>query len=216
MVTAVLTNLPTCTQPVPDLNLESGQIPACLPPQVDVNQVAGTVHSAVVQAIEQNPQILANAGVVRVPLFAEGGPISVERRAELEQLQRNFTLARTWAWTLWLVPLAGLLLILLLAVRSLPEWGHWWGWPLVITAVIVLFLSITAPAVLTFVSRTAVASTNADPLALPLRLLLLNLLNTVTDRWLVRVYLQAGIMLAIGVGLVLLAFLVTAVRPGKQ
>lgn len=219
MVTAVITTLPPCTGSPPDSTLQSGDvaIPGCLPPGVNPAQMAAEVHTAVVQAIEENPALVANAGVVRVPLFGKDNPagLTPERRAELERLHRNFLLARTWAWVLWLPPLACLLLILLLAVRSLPAWGHWWGWSLVVTAVIVLFFAILAPAVLTFVSRTVVTPAQTDALALPLSDFLRNLLNTVVDRWLVRVYLQAGLMLAAGVGLIILALGWTAVRPSQ-
>lgn len=218
VITAVLTNLPPCSEPLPELNLESGQIPGCLPPEVNVDAVAAEVHTAVIQAMEENPQIIGGGGVVRVPLFGEDSPtgLSPERQLELARLHRNFTLARTWAWTLWLLPMACLLLILLLAVRSVPEWGHWWGWPMVITAVIVLFFAILAPAVLTFVTRTAVTPVNADPLTLPLRPFLLDLFNRVVDQWLGQVYLQAGLMLALGVGMIIMAMLVTAVRPASK
>ncbi|MCP4358874.1 MAG: hypothetical protein GY796_12715 [Chloroflexi bacterium] len=220
MVTAVLRSLPTCTQPLPEFNLETGnvQIEGCLPPDVDVNVVADAVHTAVVQTINENPQILANAGVVRVSLLGQNSPLGItaEQQTQLEQASRNFRLARTWAWTLWLLPLACLFLILLLAVRSLPEWGHWWGWPMVIAAVIILFLSILAPAVLTIVARTAVTPANTDPLTLPLQNFVLDLLIAATDRWLLRVYLQAGIMLAFGVMFILIAFVARASFPGKQ
>lgn len=209
MVTAVLTNLPTCTDTLPQFNLESGDFPHCVPPQMPTEVMAAELHSALVTAMDNNPQIIGSAGVVRVPLFGADSPtgLSVEQQTQLARLQRNFMLARSWGWTLWLLPLACLLLILLLTVRSLPEWGHWWGWPLIITAAIALFLCILAPAVLAFISRTAVSPTAADPLALPLRHFMLQLLTAVADHWLMRVYLQAGIMLAAGVGLVVLSML---------
>lgn len=214
MVTAVIANLPPCTD-VPNFSTVGNvEVPDCLPPGTDVQAVSATVHTAVVQAIESNPELIANAGVVRLPLFGEEGAtgISAERRAELERLQRNFTLARTWGWALWLLPLACLLLITLLVVRSLPTWGHWWGWPLVIAAVATLFFAILMPALLTFTMRTAVPAETVDPFTLPLRQLGMNLVTTVADRWLVRVYFQAGILLALGVGFILMAFGVTAVR----
>ncbi|GIK58737.1 MAG: hypothetical protein BroJett015_44000 [Chloroflexota bacterium] len=213
MVTAVITNLPPCTG-VPNFSTVGNvDIPDCLPPGTDVQQMSNIVHTAVVNAIDQNPEIVANAGVVRLPLFGaeNGSGLSNERQVQWARWQRNFSLAHTWGWTLWLAPLACLLLIALLVVRSLPTWGHWWGWPLVIAAVTVLFFAIVTPALLTFVARTAVPPPT-DPLALPLRQLGLNLITTVADRWLVRVYFQAGILLALGVGLILMAFGVTAVR----
>ncbi|MCL4265747.1 MAG: hypothetical protein KJ069_21215 [Anaerolineae bacterium] len=214
MVTAVIANLPPCTGGVPNFSTVGNvEVPDCLSPGTDVQQLSNVVHTAVVNAIDQNPELLANAGVVRIPLFAAGDAVGLsgERQTEWARLQRNFAFARTWGWALWLLPLACLLLIALLVVRSLPTWGHWWGWPLVIAAVVVLFFAIIAPALLTFVARTAVPPPT-DPLALPLRQLGLNLITTVADRWLVRVYSQAGILLALGVGFILMAFGVTAVR----
>jgi hypothetical protein len=214
MVTAVITNLPPCTD-VPNFSTVGNvEVPDCLAPGTNVQEVSAAVHTAVVQAIESNPELLANTGAVRLPLFGEEGAtgISAERRAELERVQRNFMLARSWGWALWLLPLACLLLIALLVVRSLPTWGHWWGWPLVMAAVVTLFFAILMPALLTFTMRTAVPAETVGPLTLPIRQLGLNLVTTVADRWLGRVYFQAGILLALGVGLVLMAFGVTAVR----
>lgn len=214
MVTAVIANLPPCTSAVPNFTTVGNvDIPDCLPPGTDVQQISSVVHTAVVNAIDQNPELVANAGVLRLPLFGNEASSSLnsERQAQWARLQRNFAFARTWGWTLWLLPLACLLLIALLVARSLSTWGHWWGWPLVIAAVTVLFFAIVTPALLMFVARTAVPPPT-DPLALPLRQLGLNLITTVADRWLVRIYFQAGILLALGVGLILMAFGVTAVR----
>lgn len=211
VVAAVLANLPVCTEPVPDFQLDPAQmqVPGCLPPQVDVQEVAAVAHTAVVQSLEADPALWQNGGVVEVPLLAADGNglVTPEQQAEWERLHNSFILARTWGWTLWLVPLACLLLIALLAVRSLPEWGHWWGWPMVVTAVIVLFISLLAPAVLAFVGDTA------DPLAPVMTRFGLQIITGLADRWLMRVYLQAGILLAAGVGLILLAVLAGWVRP---
>ncbi|MBX3055226.1 MAG: hypothetical protein KF770_02020 [Anaerolineae bacterium] len=214
MVTAVVANLPPCTTAAPNFTTVGNvDIPDCLPPGTNVQQISGMVHTAVVNAIDQNPEILANAGVVRIPLIGNDGPtgLSSAQQAQWARVQRNFALARTWGWTLWLAPLACLFLLVLLVVRSLPTWGHWWGWPMVIAAVTVLFFAIITPALLLFLARTAVPPPT-DPLTLPLHQLGLNLVTAVADRWLVRIYFQAGIMLALGVGLILMAFGVTAVR----
>ena len=53
----------------------------------------------------------------------------------IKQQLRWTRLAMQWAWV---VPVALLLLVLLLAVRTLKDLGRWWGWPLLVGGVFVL------------------------------------------------------------------------------
>lgn len=211
VVDNIVTSLPACTQPVNPAELlgPNVTIPACLPPGIPANQVTQEVHTRLVQALDSNPQLTSEFGLVRIPLFP---PEQVAQNAELVQareqllsLQRTFTFAQDWGWLLWLLPIGCLLLIALLAVRSQSDLGHWWGWPLLGTAVLILFIAILFPAITTFLLR----QTPVDPAAITttLRGTAVRLVTAVTDTWLSRVYLQAGIMLVAGIGFVLLGFL---------
>ena len=206
----IVNSLPACTQPINPAELLGPDvtIPACLPPGVPANQVTQEVHTRLVQALDSNPQLTNEFGVVHIPLFppeqqAQNQQL-VQAREQLLRLQRTFTFAQDWGWVLWLLPVACLLLIVLLAVRSISDLGHWWGWPMVGTAVLTLFIAILFPAITTFLLR----QTPVDPatVSLTLREMTVRLITAVTDTWLSRVYLQAVIMLAVGVVFVLLGF----------
>ncbi len=210
VVSNIVTSLPACTQPINPAELLGPDvtIPACLPPGIPTDQVTQEVHTRLVQALDSNPQLTSDFGVVRIPLFppeqqAQNAEL-IQAREQLLRLQRTFTLAQDWGWLLWLLPIGCLLLIALLAVRSVSELGHWWGWPLLGTAVLILFIAILFPAVTTFLLR----QTPVDPAAVTttLRGTAVGLVTAVTDTWLSRVYLQAGIMLMAGVVFVLLGF----------
>lgn len=216
VVDNIVTSLPPCTQPINPAELlgPNVTIPACLPPGIPTDQVTQEVHTRLVQALDSNPQLTSEFGLVRIPLFppeqeAQNAEL-VQAREQLLRLQRTFTLAQDWGWLLWLLPAGCLLLIALLAVRSLSELGHWWGWPLLGTAVFVLFIAILFPAVTTFLLR----QTPVDPVVVTttLRGTMVRLVTAVTDTWLSRVYLQAGIMLVAGVVFVLLGFVTRSNR----
>lgn len=208
IVGTVVNSLPPCTQPISPAELLGPDvtIPACMPPGVPTEQITQEVHSRMVQALDSNPQIASEFGVVRVPLFSVEQQAQneelVQARAQLVRLQQAFALARQWGWLLWLLPAGCLVLIALLAVRSWSELGNWWGWPLLGTAVFVLFIALLFPAVTTFFLRQL----PADPTALTttVQQTAVRLVTAVTDTWLGRVYLQAGIMLVAGVLFVLL------------
>ena len=206
----IVNSLPACTQPINPAELLGPDvtIPACLPPGVPANQVTQEAHARLVQALDSNPQLTNEFGVVHIPLFppeqqAQNQQL-VQAREQLLHLQRTFTFAQDWGWVLWLLPIGCLLLIVLLAVRSISDLGHWWGWPMVGTAVLTLFIAILFPAITTFLLR----QTPVDPatVTLTLREMTVRLITAVTDTWLSRVYLQAVIMLAVGVVFVLLGF----------
>lgn len=212
IVATVINGVPDCPEgalPSPG----NGGLPSCVPPGLPRAALAEQAHGQLVETLRQNPQILAQAGQVRIPLQQLAGannPEFQQARQRLERWQRNFQLAQRWTWTLWLIPLGCLMLIALLAVRSLSGLGHWWGWPLLATAVFVFILTLVLPAATTFILRTLPPGGGA--LLLGTRDLARSLLDTVTAVWLGRVYVQAGVMLALGLLLVAVGALAGARR----
>ena len=212
IVGIIVNSLPPCAQPVNPAELFNGNvtIPACMPPNVPNEQIIQEVHFRLIQELDSNPQISSEFGLVSVPLFSPEQQAQneelVQARAQLLRLQQIFSLAQDWGWLLWLLPASCLLLIALLAVRSWSEWGHWWGWPLLGTAVLVLFVALLFPAITMLLLRQL----PADPAAITTSLqpTAVRVVTAVTDTWLSRVYLQAGIMLVAGVLFVLLGFLI--------
>ena len=195
----IVNGLPICTEFVNPAELLGPDvtIPACLPPGVPAEQVAQEVHTRLVQTIDSNPQLTSEFGVVRVPLFspeqqAQNAEL-VQAREQLMRLQRIFSLAKDWGWLLWLLPAGCLALIVLLAVRSWSEWGMWWGWPLVGTAVFVLLLTLVAPSITFAMVRQMPPNPGFDTILL--RQTLFRLVTAVTDTWQSRVTVQAAVML---------------------
>ncbi|MCB9009804.1 MAG: hypothetical protein H6656_20960 [Ardenticatenaceae bacterium] len=207
----IVNGLPICTEVVNPAELLGPDvtIPACLPPGVPAEQVAQEVHTRLVQTIDSNPQLTSEFGVVRVPLFspeqqAQNAEL-VQAREQLMRLQRIFSLAKDWGWLLWLLPAGCLALIVLLAVRSWSEWGMWWGWPLVGTAVFVLLLTLVAPSITFAMVRQMPPNPGFDTILL--RQTLFRLVTAVTDTWQSRVNVQAAVMLILGLVFVLFGYL---------
>ncbi|MFQ5854967.1 MAG: hypothetical protein ACE5LU_04905 [Anaerolineae bacterium] len=199
VVLAVLQLLPPCTEPQSAFDSEAGFLEReyCLPSNVPVVEVARQTHAVVVETVAQVPQSQEKAGIVHVALFGQDTMMPAVRE-RLQQWPPLFVLSQRWGWLLWLIPLGCLFLILLLAVRSLGELGHWWGWPLVLAAVIAFFMAILTPAFLTATMLPSVTLASDMP-RLALGRLMQHLLGRLTDRWLTRVYVQAGLMLACGI-----------------
>ena len=211
IVGTIVEELPTCTELVDPTVLlgPNVTIPTCIPPTIPNAQITQEVHTRLVQALDSNPQLINEFGVVRIPLFppeqqAQNEEL-VQAREQLLRLQRTFALAQTWGWLLWLLPAGCLLLIALFAVRSWSEWGFWWGWSLLGTAVFVLFIALIFPAITTFMLRQL----PADPATFTtsLQQTAVRLITAVTDTWLNRVNVQAAIMFVFGLLFVLFGFL---------
>jgi hypothetical protein len=201
---ALVQSLPPCEQPLSPEQLQAGQLDLnnCLPPNVPAETVALTLHEAVVAALNENPQVVGS-GTIRINLF-NTGQMDQAQLAQIQQVQRTFVLLQRWSWTLWFLPLFSLALIFTLVVRSASLWGHWWGWPLLLAGLITLILAAMVPAVLLVYSRTAVTLTadgGLSAVAISRRLA-----QSLTDLWLRRVLIQAGIMTFIGFAFVVLGF----------
>lgn len=217
LVAGIVDGLPACTGPIDPATLlnGNGDLPSCIPPEIPREVIVQQVHARYVQALDENPQIAEQAGIIRVPLSQALNAESeqaVEMQRQLQQARRALLLARRWGWTLWLIPVLCLLLIVLLAVRSLSAWGHWWGWPLLVAAVFVFLLTLVLPALGVAVVETAVLPSQAGATAFPIQDLTQSVLGSVTEMWRSRVYIQAGVMLGLGAFLVAIGFLTASQR----
>jgi hypothetical protein len=212
----IVDGLPTCTEPVAAVSLVEGDvtIPSCIPSELPRELLVEQVHAQFVQALDENPEIMGQAGLVTIPIGQLAGNQQnselVQVRAQLERLNRQFMLAKRWIWILWVIPAGCLFLILLLVVRSVRSFGSWWGWPLAITAVIVLLLSFIFPTLLSALLKTAVIPAGAGIIAISAQDFTKSLVDSVTDAWLNKVTVQAAFMFAIGLILILIGFLIQA------
>jgi hypothetical protein len=179
-------------------------IPDCRPVEIPVEQVTDVVHAGVVQLIDANPQLLSDTAVIQVPLLAENA-LSPQQQANLQRAHQLYVLAENWAWLLWLPPAFCLFLLLVLVVRSMGQWGRWWGWPLLLTGIFTLFIAALLPAIV--LAQVRLALPNAiGPLPPTINVLLQDLAAQIISTWLGRVYLQAGIALVLGIVLVIIGY----------
>ncbi|MCB8944689.1 MAG: hypothetical protein H6658_13150 [Ardenticatenaceae bacterium] len=204
LIATTLNSLPPCPDPQPTLDLANLNIPNCLPTQVPVEQVTDVVHTAVIQTLDANAPLIEANAIIHVPLLTPQ-TLTPQQWQDLQRAQRLFTLADEWAWLLWLPPLFCLLVLLLIG-RSVGEWGHWWGWPLLLTGVVSLFMAAVLPAVVLAQVRLALPNTFGT-LQPTVNQIAQDLATQVVDIWLQRVYLQAGLTLGGGVILLGIGFL---------
>ena len=216
LIEATLESLPPCPDPQPLFDLANLDLPDCRPTQVPVTQVAELVHTAVVQTLDINAQLIEENAIIRLPLFTPES-LTPQQWQDLQRAHRLFVLAQDWAWLLWLPPLFCLFFILIVRVRSMGELGHWWGWPLLVTGGLSLFIAALLPAVVLAQLRLALPNMlgAVQPSA---NRIVQELADHLVALWLDQVYLQAGLVLGVGVVLVGIGFLFsgrTTSRPGS-
>lgn len=207
-VAVILRSLPACPDPQPTFDLESGDLPirGCLPKGMDVNQATEIVHTAVVQTIKENPQLLDEAGQVEVNLF-QPEQMTPESRQQIEQMSRAFRWGQKGAWLLWLIPWACLILIALFAVRSLSEWGHWWGWPLLFAGGFALLFVVVIPALTQFLFQAMGPPPGTSEVEQMFLTGLRDLFDQVTAVYRRRVLVQSLIILGTGIVFIALGFI---------
>ena len=89
----------------------------CRPPGALGELLAGFLTTGLTSGVQSLPAEL---------VFTPGS----ERPGQMLELKQDLVTWRSIGRWGWLLPIGMLLLILALVVRSLPEWGRWWGWPL--------------------------------------------------------------------------------------
>lgn len=201
----VTQSLPVCADPLAGFDMQTGRfyIPNCVPQLVPVPEASQLLHASLVATLDANPDLVAQAGVMRFSLV-DPARMPPETLAQLQRLRTIFQLSR-WVWLLWLIPLGCLFLILLLVVRSWREFGQWWGWPLLLAGALTLFIGVLLPALMTAYFRTS-APLPTDTLNLATSRILRAMTEYLSRLWLQRVYIQAGIMLALGILLAIVGF----------
>ena len=213
LIEATLESLPACPDPQPVFDLASLELPNCRPTQVPVAQVADLMHTAVVQTLDANAQLIEENAIIALPLLSPES-LTPQQWQDLQRAHQLFVLAQNWAWLLWLPPLFCLLFILILMVRSMGELGHWWGWPLLITGGLSLFIAALLPAVVLAQLRLALPNM-LGAMQPGTNRLVQELADHLVALWLNQVYLQAGLVLGVGVVLVGIGFLFYGRAPSR-
>jgi hypothetical protein len=135
-----------------------------------------------------------------------------QRPAEMLELKQNLVVLRAVGRWSWLVPLGMLLLILALVVRSLPDWGRWWGWPLLAAGLLSL-ASLLGGGWLWRSALQQVSSQAGGPMLLDL---LDGVLAGLTRQISARQLLGSASLLVSGAALLVMARLVARRRAGES
>ncbi len=162
-------------------------IDSCLPAGVSPELAAQAFHQALATGLEAAVQQGADTSLT-VRLDPETGRTA----SRLAPVRARYRLVQRWAWLLWLIPLACLGLVLVLAVRGWRDFGRWWGWPLLLgaglTLPIAFALWFSGFGALTLLARLS----GAEPLFEILFGTLGQLAGTLGWIWLRRILWQAG------------------------
>ena len=211
LVLASLQSLPPCTaEDALDIDILSGtfDIPGCLPPLIPVDLLAGQLHNLVVLAVDSNTVESVLGETITIDLLGLDPAVSGIVRARLEQFREIYLFGKQSLLLLWLLPLACLLLIVPLAVRSPGSLGHWWGWPLLVTAVIALLGSFAVPTLINFLFETSTAGIPPTSIVYVIDQIVESVIQALADLWLVRVRVLAGLGLIEGLFLVAAGFII--------
>lgn len=210
LVFAALRSLPPCTDELFDFDILSGDfdIPGCIPPLVPVDFLAGQLHNLVVLAVDSNTVESVVGETITIDLLGLDPAVSGLVRARLEQFREIYLFGKQSLVLLWLLPIVTLLLIVPLAVRSPSALGHWWGWPILATAVIALIGSFAVPTLINFLFETSSAAIPPTSIAYIIDQIVQIVIEALSDLWLVRVRVLAGLALVEGLFLVAAGFIV--------
>ncbi len=127
---------PPCTQEEVDLiSMTEGEMPFCLPPDDTLEDLIPSLNLQLKQAISSLPDKL-----VLLTAAAQSGSYNKSYgEGDAVRLIRSVIGVSK---LLPLIPLVFLLLITLLRVRSLCDWMRWWGIPICLTGISVLFFAL--------------------------------------------------------------------------
>jgi hypothetical protein len=219
MVLAVLQSLPPCTlDNLPSIDLSAGRvdIQGCMPPLVPTELVANQLHSLAAQVINENTATAIIGDSVEFSLLGPDLQTQARTLNSLQQLRTAYLFARYGVWFLWLIPLGLLILILLLVVRSIGEFGHWWGWPLLATGTLSIFMLVVLPPVLDIGLGGVSQAISDSGVALVVSRLVRLTLEALLDAWRTRVFIQAVLILIAGVILVGVGFVGILLLPKSK
>lgn len=211
MVLGLLESLPPCSlDQLPTVDLATGEIDitVCMPPLIPVDLVATQLHGLMAQVINEETATAILGDELEFDLLGRDPEVRAARINTLESMRRFYSWSQFGVWLLWLVPLACLVVILILVVRSLGGFGHWWGWPVAIAGAVTLLMATLFSSTLLNIGLDMVGqSATAAGAGLLVNRLMRVSLEALADIWLARVRLQAGLTLITGLYLIAVGFI---------
>jgi hypothetical protein len=211
MIIAILEGLPPCTlDNLPSIDLGAGtfDITVCMPPLVPVDLVADGLHGIVRQAVNEETAAALIGERFEFSLLDLEPAARAEATRTLGRLRQFYLWSRVVTLLLWLIPILCLLIILALVVRSPGGLGYWWGWPLVAAAgIALLMLAFLFPPMLSLMAERIGQPAAGVGTGVILNRLLQVAFEAMSEIWLARMQLQAGLVLIAGLFLLALGII---------
>jgi hypothetical protein len=209
VVLATLQSLPPCTDELPIIDFATGniEINECLPPLIPVEILAGQIHGLVVLAVNSNTVGNLVGESIEIDLLGLDPAVSGIVRARLEQFRSVYLFGKQSLFLLWILPVVCLLLIVPMAVRKPGGLGNWWGWPLLVTAVVALLGSFAVPTLIDLIFETSAGTIPSTSIAFIIDQIIESVIQTLAGLWVVRVRLLAALALIAGLFLAASGFI---------
>lgn len=172
------------------LGFFSGDIALCKPPEEMMGLVAPLVESQI--------QTMAIAIPDEVTL------VSSEKSRTPEDPRLKLNQTRSLMKLMPILPILFLIGILVFAVRSLVDWLKWWGWPFLVTGLIVILMSLIGAPILGLIMR-GVILTQVGFLPPILISALHETVSAVSQEILRPVVIEGLILAVLGLGMILVA-----------
>jgi hypothetical protein len=215
-IQTVAQSLPVCAGPqfYPSLRIDRFEIPLCIPPEINVSLMTAQIHNVLNFVLDAYP-VLVGEDTIRWR-FLDEALVSPDIRSGFEQFRWLYRLSQDWAWLLWLIPLACLFLLLLLDVRSLATFGHWWGWSMLIAGLFTIVLTFLFPYWLNATFRSQDLLPQLGVAGIAISRFLQTVLHALMGQWLRGVSLQAAVLLIIGAFFIMLGFIGNALSYSRR
>ena len=197
-VYGILKAQPDCTlEQLASMALGQQDMMLCNPPETflffDLRPIIESQLEAVIMLMpEQMTLISADAG----------------RAQELQDLKNFRTVMRLSP----IMPMFCLLMITILAVRSLGDWLNWWGYPLLFAGLFSIALTVVSGPLAAWVFRTFVAPVFTETLPLNILDMFEGVVSTIAFDAVQPMVKVAGIMTLIGLLMVVIAFVVRSLK----
>jgi hypothetical protein len=219
-VTGILQSLPTCSDALPPVSLDPNniEIPSCLPPGFDVAPMAAVVHQAVIAGLDSGaPAVIGQEESFSFDLLGTPDATgSAEMRQSLTRVRQLYLLTRRGSWLLWLLPLGCLFLVLLFGVRSAVGFGHWLGWPMLLAALIALFIAFVVPFAFGSLFSLLLTPAAGDEAAVVAQRFLDATLGAMSGVIFARVKVQAALLAVAGLFLIGIGVVAGMMAPPKS
>ena len=124
--------------------------------------------------------------------------------AQAMELKENLRFIRAWSSSSWLLTFAFFGMIMALSIRSFQDLASWWGYPLLASGILLFILVLVVAAPFT---RSLVRALNAADLPELFRVPIEGIAHNLQEAFVGLALIQFVLLIGMGAGLLLIAFL---------